>query len=229
MQKEALRTFRHSRNFRGFHRAPICISKMEETFISTVKEFLQKYRHTQIRCGMIPYLHVNGRLHLCFGKDRRTGDLTDFGGGKMVSETIVQAALREGYEESRCVFQQAKLEDIMSSTCLFNRRMFIILIDSQLFFPALSPTEILEKSCEFFDEETFLSSQHASKKQYMEMESIIWIPEDLLKTTLIDNGYQVKFYTVVRKFIKSCPSFTQSIENMKQYLNRPAEVSVCPQ
>lgn len=52
------------------------------------------------RGGMLPYTIIKGEVHILFGVDRASGELSDFGGGRKLNETLITTALREGKEET---------------------------------------------------------------------------------------------------------------------------------
>ncbi len=57
-----------------------------------------------VRAGVIPFTVRDNHIYFLLGIDRRTRELTDFGGGVKSTETMVEGALREFYEESCKIF-----------------------------------------------------------------------------------------------------------------------------
>lgn len=79
---------------------------------------------------MVPYIIKNNQIHLLFGVDRATQELTDFGGGVKNGETSLTGALREFREESRGVLEQRYYTHNMYESCyaLVDRQMSIIFL-----------------------------------------------------------------------------------------------------
>lgn len=68
------------------------------------------------RCGIIPYTIVNDGtknvLHFLLGRDTRSGDLGDFGGGVKDREMALHTAMREFKEETSELFGEDMYKDI---------------------------------------------------------------------------------------------------------------------
>lgn len=73
----------------------------EPTRYSTLSGSSVELNNFSGRCGVVPYTITNtGRIAFAFGIDRKTGDITDWGGSKLFGESIHDAARRELKEES---------------------------------------------------------------------------------------------------------------------------------
>jgi hypothetical protein len=77
-------------------------SILETMFIYS--QDLDHEKKTPVRAGVIPFTVRDHRLHFLLGIDRRTRELTDFGGGVKNTETMLDAAFRELLEESCKIF-----------------------------------------------------------------------------------------------------------------------------
>ena len=90
-----------------------------------------KGKNPYYRGGIMPYCIDNGKIWFCMGKDLRTGDLTDFGGGIWKNETIMEGAFREFMEETGTMFEKfgvTSIEDLRGTTCLVKETMAIIFL-----------------------------------------------------------------------------------------------------
>lgn len=71
------------------------------------------------RSGVIPYTWCSGYLWFLLGIDKKTRDLTDFGGGRKRKESPVDAAYREFNEETCNMFESSVTkEDISKSIAI---------------------------------------------------------------------------------------------------------------
>ena len=88
------------------------------------------------RAGVIPYTIRDQRLYFLLGIDRRTRELTDFGGGVKITETMVKGALREFDEESCKMFGNSITEEHLTESPAVtnhdrNIAIFFVNIDSK--------------------------------------------------------------------------------------------------
>jgi ADP-ribose pyrophosphatase YjhB (NUDIX family) len=123
------------------------------------------------RAGIIFYTEYQGRILYCFGKDTKTGELTDFGGGvkyKSRGEDAVDGALREFQEETLGIFVNIeKSVVIRHSKVLYNKETMIILVR----MPRLATGGKLTPSS--------LARLFASKvDKHSEIEKIIWLTRE---------------------------------------------------
>ena len=82
---------------------------------------------TPKRAGLIPYSTYNNQVFLGFGIDTRSKDITDFAGGVNKSEKLIDAALREGKEETLDLISLEK-KDVDECLCISNNRNLTIFV-----------------------------------------------------------------------------------------------------
>jgi len=165
------------------------------------------------RAGLIPYTFIDGKLYLCFGKDKKSGDLTDFGGGKKRSESPIECAVREGNEESRYAFSNIQKNQVSGYLCLYSSNMLII------FVPVASPNKIDVRDItnQNFLNKRFLSDQEIDSYCYNEVSELMWLDENDI-SILFSNRPQVQLFAKVRRFICSCNYFSKNVTKMKEIL-----------
>lgn len=188
-----------------------------KTRLSTVEKYLSQTKNrSQTRCGILPYIILNEKYYICFGKDHKSGDYTDFGGGVHKGEEPLQCAIREFSEESRGVFGKISIEDLQGCTCMYNKKMLIVIINIFAKSNLGSPLDLIKNSLSDFRSMSYIPEDHRSDPKYNEIKAISWISEDIIKDVFIDNGYSIKVYTRVRKFLRSCKEFSTSLESIKR-------------
>lgn len=165
------------------------------------------------RAGVLFYTFINNEFHLCFGKDARSGDLTDFGGGRRHNESPIKCAVREGNEESRYAFSDIKPEQVQGFFCLYSSNMLII------FIPVTSPNEadirhITEVN---FRNKQFLNKKQVRAKCFNEVSEIVWLNEAQIENLFSDRP-TFQMFAKVRRFMYSCIEFSQSTTIMKNIL-----------
>lgn len=165
------------------------------------------------RAGVLFYTIIDSSLHICFGRDAKTGDLTDFGGGRKASESPVQCAAREGNEESRFVFSHLRVDKIQGFYCLYSSNMLIV------FIPVASPNDrdIRELTASNFNEKHFLSKSQSKSRSYNEVADIEWLNEEQI-ANLFSTRPTKQLFAKVRRFICSCTEISQNIERMRNVL-----------
>lgn len=165
------------------------------------------------RAGVLFYTSINDELHLCFGKDARSGDLTDFGGGRRHRESPIKCAVREGNEESRYAFGEIKPEQVQGFFCLYSSNMLII------FIPVISPNDVdIRQITDLnFKSKQFLSKKQVRSKCFNEVSEIIWLNEAQIDN-LFSERPSMQMFAKVRRFIYSCVEFSQSTTIMKNIL-----------
>lgn len=125
------------------------------------------------RAGVIPYTIKDNRLYFLLGIDRRTRELTDFGGGAKLEETMSEAALRELHEESCEIFKDhITVEQLSTSPVVMNQCKTAI-----IFFIKIDPLWLL---CA---EKRFKENQYRlhSISKYLELIGIKWVEENHFK------------------------------------------------
>src|SRR3990172_9300375 len=80
------------------------------------------------RSGYLPYTFIDDQIHLCFGRDKASGDVCVLAGMRKWNENIIQCAVRECNEESRLVFGDITEEQVQGFLCLYSSNMMLILV-----------------------------------------------------------------------------------------------------
>ena len=173
------------------------------------------------RAGVVFYAFINDELHLCFGRDKKTGDLTDFGGSRneRKCESSIKCAIREGNEESRFAFSKLNTEQVQGFCCLYSSNMLIV------FIPVVSPDsniDIREITQNNFNDSRFLNSHQRRDRRYNEISEIVWLNE-----TQIDNIFSeapnIQMYAKVRRFIYSCDQLSKNMKYVLKNVIAPPE------
>lgn len=183
----------------------VCLLNMNDSVIRDIP-----------RAGFVFYTFIGDELYMSFGRDRESGDLTDYGGTRMkkINETPVRCAVREGNEESRYAFSKITIDQIQGFCCLYSSNMLII------FVPVASPDDkidIRELTKQNFNEARFLSSSQRKDSRYNEISEIVWLNESQLNN-LFSELPTIQMYAKVRRFIYSCNQLSQNINMMKNTL-----------
>jgi len=166
------------------------------------------------RAGVLFYTFIQGELHICFGRDAKSGDLTDFAGQKRPGESPIKCATREGNEESRHSFSVLRPEQVQSFYCLYSSNMLIILI------PVAAPDgqDIREVTNTTFRGKQFLNRNQAKSRAYNEVNNIVWLDEAQF-ANLFSSRPMIQVFPKVRRFICSFTEFSQNIPQMKRVLH----------
>ena len=156
-----------------------------------------------LRVGILPYTIMNNQIYVLIGIDRKSGDLTDFGGGRKQNESFVNGALRECREETEGVIAYYP-NDIKCCLASSTRRTGVI------FLPIKTTATVMAGIC------------HEIKKRLTErseMSDVEWIPWTyLLKLVLHPDKSTRKIYeriraTLVRDVNHKPNFFLQSLYN----------------
>lgn len=122
------------------------------------------------RAGVIPYTIKNGRIYFLLGVDRKTSDLTDFGGGVKCNETIVIGGLRELEEESCKLFEGViTAKDLRQSPALTNKKQ-----NTVIFFAKIAPEWLDTAPQKFIEQQQSLDKI----KKYNELSAVRWLNQD---------------------------------------------------
>jgi ADP-ribose pyrophosphatase YjhB (NUDIX family) len=121
------------------------------------------------RAGVVPYTIKNGVLYFLLGVDRCSKELTDFGGGVKLRETMLEAAYREFHEES-C--------NILKGVVGYNNLRNSLVIDNSnrdtvTFFVQI-PNQWFEQAKTAFEKK---HNQLFNVKKYNEMSAVRWVSE----------------------------------------------------
>lgn len=168
------------------------------------------------RAGIVFYSFINDELHICFGRDKKTGELTDFGGTRIerTGESSVRCAVREGNEESRFAFSKLNTDQVQGFCCLYSSNMLII------FVPVVSPDiaiDIREITKQNFDDSRFLNSHQRRDRRYNEISELVWLDESQINNLFSDEPV-IQMYSKVRRFIYSCEQLSKNSTIMKNIL-----------
>ena len=149
--------------------------------ITKIKNIPSNYRPN--RAGVIIYTIIQGKLYFCFGRDKASGDLTDFGGGVKNSDASpVQAGIRELIEESLGVFGIIYEDEVQDYQAILHNNMLL------MFFP-------LEVNR---DEVRALFEERYHRIAKPEMSELVWLSYDEIKT-IVDSNNQSYYETIYHK------------------------------
>jgi hypothetical protein len=129
-----------------------------------------------MRAGIIPYTVKHNMFYFLMGVDRRTRELTDFGGGVKINESLIDGALRELHEESCEIFVNTITKDLLiKSPVLINKNsaIFFVCIDDIW----LNKAEIAFKEAQ---ENLILFKKH------IELIGVKWIDGNYFKSIAFD-------------------------------------------
>lgn len=176
------------------------------------------------RAGVVFYSFIGEELHICFGRDKQTGELTDFGGARTekIGETSIRCAIREGNEESRLAFSRLNIDQVQNFFCLYSSAMLII------FIPVVYPdpnVDIRDLTKQNFNDSRFLNHHQKKDPRYNEISELAWVNEAQFKD-LFSVTSEVPMYIKVKKFIKSCDLLFKNFDLVKNLLKniiRPTE------
>lgn len=173
------------------------------------------------RGGVVYYTFHEEKLYFCFGKDRWTQDLTDFGGGRRGNENPIECAIREGNEESRFAFGNLSLQDVQWFWCLYNTQMLIIFVQ----VAAPLGENIFHLTLRNFESTNLVPNKYVQIKEGIiilsrccdEVSEIVWLNEQMIENTFSEFS-ALKVYTRVRRFIRSCPQFRKPSKFIRNWL-----------
>jgi len=152
------------------------------------------------RAGVIPYTIENNRLYFLMGIDRKTRELTDFGGGAKSNESMVQAGFRELAEESCEIFTgHITMKNLLSSPAIINDTKSAI-----IFFCKVEPFWL---NCA---EENFIQNQRllCNASKHNELIGIKWIEQHYFKTIAFNRKNQC-MWKRVQNIIRSSTNWNE--------------------
>jgi 8-oxo-dGTP pyrophosphatase MutT (NUDIX family) len=128
------------------------------------------------RASAVPYTIYDNQLYFLFGKDKKSGDITDFGGGVKKHEYSLSAGLREFHEETNEIFMDkyGSVNDHVLDIAVYSENKKF----STLFIP-VSNIWLIDAS-EHFDEKKIIPKC----KTHDEISDMIWIPESELENLI---------------------------------------------
>lgn len=144
------------------------------------------------RGGAIIYTCHNGQTLVGFGKDKPSGELTDFGGGISYKRDgcAVSGILREFGEESLGIFGTYDYDRVKDCWTIYNHQMIIIFIYMP-FDPALMQAAFREKVDEM------------SHDSPVEVSDIVWCDKDMIKAIIAGATSEYTMYNRVRHLIEN--------------------------
>ena len=152
------------------------------------------------RAGVIPYVMVNEHIYFLLGRDNKTKELTDFGGGVKITECTLMGAMREFREETNQIFDST-IYNLSQLTDFFvisdNKNMTIIFLPIDNKWLNIASNKFLK------------NKKHAPNKAYREIDSLIWLHENRFKQVLKHSSKTNKYYkqnimwTKVQQFLLS--------------------------
>lgn len=149
------------------------------TRVTRVNQITEYDAKTITRAGAIFYTIVDRELYFCLGRDAKSNDLTDFGGGRKITESVADGALREAAEESRKVFGAIDAVQIQHNYCVLNTHMMIV------FIPIMAAcSDIVTMTKYMFSTKKCLEENEVNAKCYNEMSDLEWIPARALLTAM---------------------------------------------
>jgi len=125
------------------------------------------------RASVVPYTIRDDKVYFLLARDKKTSDITDFGGGVKSNESSLSACLREFKEESNCIFG----EDFYSNSNKFSLSpCFILFNEISILFVYVDDVwlDIAKKT--FEDNKKVYHS-----KCYKEVSDVFWLDEDCLR------------------------------------------------
>ena len=175
------------------------------------------------RCGIVYYTFQNDQLYFCFGRDRISRDLTDFGGQRKYLETPIECAVREGNEEARFAFGELTPENVQWFWCLYNSQMMIIFVH----VATGNGENIFNLTIDNFNSAKMIPSQYIHMKAGTitisrccdEISEMIWLNEDQIDD-ILSSSSRIKIYTPVKRFIRSCPQFKKSGADIRHWFQQ---------
>lgn len=129
-----------------------------------------------VRSGMILYIKISNNLFFLMGVDKKTKELTDFGGGIKESENVITAGLRELKEETKELVKMEDLEQIKvgiydryNSTCVI-----FCEIKNKSLFTTLHPDFV---------------NLHKIGNEFNELNDVVWLSlNDMIKNVYKENS-----------------------------------------
>ena len=152
-----------------------------------------------IRAAVVPYTvkkDADGIPHIffMFAIDKKTGDITDFGGGVKKYESSLVAGLREFREESNEIFGDLyDINDMYLSFALVGKRRSVLFVPVHEKWFDVAP--------KIFERKRRLSNKKNRKSSHDEVSKVFWMGED--KFLKIISGKDRTMWKVVKNFYRN--------------------------
>lgn len=172
------------------------LSKMKNRhIIITLGKELSKIKTD--RAAVIPYTVDRGTLKTLLARDKKTKELSDFGGGVKKHECALNAAIREFKEESCEVFEDVKINETSQYIAIYDSDLKM----SVLFIPI--SIDVYNKIPEKFKCVTE-NSNHTLKKEYNEISEIVQFNDTALRLLLEQRYCGEKMWNRLSSFYRQC-------------------------
>ena len=161
-----------------------------------------------IRAAVVPYTvkkDANGlpRIFFMFAIDKKTGDITDFGGGVKKYESSLVAGLREFREESNEIFDDLyDINDMYLSFALVGKKR------SALFIPVHE--KWFDIAPRIFENKKRLTSKKNRKSSHDEVSKVFWMGEDSFMNII--SGKDKSMWAVIKNFYRN--GYTPDVGNV---------------
>jgi len=192
----------------------ISCGEYEPAILSVVKllDFRSKNVQNIERGGCIFFTIINDEFYICLGRDKRSGDLTDFGGRrkKKRNENIIQCAIREANEESNCAFGLTSINVVQEFKVLYNSQMLIIFIPVKV----MDNDDIISITMDNFTSGALVPDGKNSIKHNDEISELVWCCEKDIND-MLSSWPKIRIYDKVRRFIRSFFGNNANVEVMK--------------
>ena len=165
-------------------------------------------RERNERAGIIIYTIKNGEIFFLLGIDRRTRELTDFGGGcknKQNKESLIDAGWREFKEESCGIFEDViSKENLYSSIVVTNNNY-----DTAIFFVKVDNSWLETAEESFKNAQRILKSLDINTESEEENIAIKWIHEKHFKEIAFNRKKQCMWSRIQSFLIKNIESYNE--------------------
>jgi len=145
------------------------------------------------RAAVLPYIiknniHGESKIYFLVAIDKKSGDITDLGGGVKKNECSLIAALREFKEESKEIF-----EDIYDQINNLSTNLALVCNQMSVLFVPLEERWFELASQKF-------NSNKINKKTYNEVSELLWVDQDEFLDIL--EGKNREMWKRLRNFYK---------------------------
>jgi len=194
------------------------MKRLEKKFCFTFGKSLAKTKTP--RASVMPYIVMDKEIYFLLARDKRSGDLTDIGGGVKKFECSLLGCIREFKEETSGIY--GKLYDNYNNfemdVAVYNSKMSVL-------FVSLSKT--------FFEDTKNLFEKH--KAENIEVSELLWVTEAKFLELLnlrqefrkhTPSEKQERIWTRIKPFYKDllAPVF---LEHLKKFYVLGIKAKIC--